>query len=68
MRVRVLAVLDWLAHLAYVPLLLGRRHGVDGWRWHVHLIPGAWLEYVCDRYDLALDVTESEPGRVPCEP
>jgi hypothetical protein len=56
-------VVDGVAHFLYCPGMLGRRHGRARW-WHrVHLIPGRWLAVVCNRYDGALGVTETEMRR-----
>lgn len=55
-------LVDWLAHMLYEPALLGRRAGAVRlpWAHRVHLIPGRWLEWVCDRYDRRLGVGEDE--------
>lgn len=63
MTARFWAVVDWLAHLAYCPTMLGHRSAVTRWHHGVHLIPGALLERACHRYDFALGVTETELHR-----
>jgi hypothetical protein len=46
-------VLDTIAHFLYAPTLRG---GAARARWHhrIHLIPGSWLAYPCDRYERLL--------------
>ena len=63
MKARLWWVLDSLAHFLYVPLYLGTRSGRADWRERVHLIPGSWMAWVCDRYELALGVTAEEMRR-----
>lgn len=55
--------LDTLAHLLYVPTMLGRRGMRARWHHHIHLIPGPVLAWVFDRYDLWLGVTPDELRR-----
>lgn len=51
--IRRMRVLDWLAHQLYEPALLGRRARAvrHEWAHKIHLIPGAWLEWVCSQVD-----------------
>ncbi|MEU8379007.1 hypothetical protein [Streptosporangium sp. NPDC048865] len=50
-RARAWRILDAVAHFAYCPAMLGRRWGRTTWAHDIHLIPGAWLEWVCARTD-----------------
>lgn len=56
-------LLDGIAHVLYCPTMLGRRHARTRWHHRIHLIPGAVLNYMCDRYDRSLGVTETEMHR-----
>lgn len=48
----ILRIADHLAHLLYEPALLGRRcANIPEWQSRIHLIPGAWLNRVCARYE-----------------
>lgn len=60
MRAGLWRVVDWLAHLLHQPAMLGRRSCRDTRLGRVRLIPGSWLRWVCDRYDLAFGVTRQE--------
>lgn len=57
---RLTRLLDHVGHFLYCPTMLGRRHAVARWHYRVHLIPGRLLSVICDRYDRALGVGESE--------
>lgn len=60
---RVARLLDHAGHLLYAPAAGGNLAVRERWYHHVHLIPGALLGVVCDRYDRALGVTEYEMYR-----
>lgn len=45
------SVADALAHALYCPTMLGSRSGRTRWHHGIHLIPGRWLKWVCDRYE-----------------
>lgn len=59
----VIAMADSLVHFLYCPTMLGRRSARARWHHRIHLIPGAFLAAVCDRYELALGVTPDEMRR-----
>jgi len=42
-------MLDDLAHFLYCPTMLGRRSARYKPHHRIHLIPGRWLEKVCER-------------------
>ena len=56
-------VIDSTAHVLYCPTMLGRRGAHTRWHHRIHLIPGPWLGWVCDRYDRWLGVTPDELRR-----
>lgn len=52
-----------VTHWLYNPAALGRakEHEVrHGWAHRIHLIPGAWMDRACDRYDRRLGLSETE--------
>lgn len=53
-------VMHWL----YGPAALGRKAYRVRFPWlHVHLIPSAWMDRACDRYDRRLGLSEAEIRR-----
>lgn len=63
MRYHFWQIVDAVAHWLYAPGMLGRRIAVAR-RWHeIHLIPGSWLAWVCDRLDAASGLTREEMCR-----
>ena len=63
MRFRFWRVVDSVAHFLYCPAMLGRRFARYNRAQDVHLIPGAWLEWVCDRLDFACGLTREDMDR-----
>lgn len=54
-----------VTHWLYDPAACGRTAYRVRFRWlHVHLIPKAWIDRSCDRYDRQLGLTETELRRV----
>jgi hypothetical protein len=53
----MLRVLDDVAHFLYCPAMLGRRAARARWYHNIHLIPGSWLGWVCDRYEARLSAS-----------
>lgn len=55
MTTRLLELADTVMHFLYEPALGGRKAGaVPDWAARIHLIPGSWLEKVCNAYDRRL--------------
>lgn len=51
-------------HWLYDPAALGRKAYRVRFPWlHIHLIPGAWMNWSCDRFDRRLGLTEAETRR-----
>jgi hypothetical protein len=52
-------------HWLYDPALMGRKtaHVRFSWLHRIHLIPAAWMNWACDRYDRQLGLTEDEIRR-----
>ena len=44
---RAWRILDWVAHLLYVPTMLGRRYARARWCHTIHLIPQPLLAAIC---------------------
>lgn len=60
MRYRFWRLVDVVAHLLYCPATAGRRLTRHTWAHDVHLLPAAWLEWVCGRLELACGMTQQE--------
>ena len=54
-----------ITHWLYDPAALGRKAYRVRYPWlHIHLIPGRWLEWACDRYDRRQGLSEEEISRM----
>lgn len=56
-------IVDAVAHFLNCPTMRDSDCERTHWHHRIHLIPGALLRWICDRYDRSLGVTPDEMHR-----